>query len=133
VTEVVGTILNRIVVSANGGMPAVGCTEAFGKWVPMNAETKFAFLSDVIPVGNYITSIGDLFFMIGIALSMIGVWIVVPQGRKFFPQLIASVIGIFWSTTVPDCIISTFLFEIAAIGTLFSIYFQRSAHSSLTS
>ena len=94
-TEAVGAVLNRIVISANGGMPTIAYARTFGKWVSLNQETKLALLSDVIRVGNYAVSVGDLFIITGIVTNMLTIWIAMPQGRKFFPLLIASVLGIF--------------------------------------
>jgi hypothetical protein len=121
--EIVGAILNRVVMSANGGMPVIYLREAFGKWVPLNLETKFAFLSDVIPIGCYAVSIGDLLLLSGIAINMISIWIAVPRSRKVFPLLIASFLGIIWSIAEPNLMLA-FLFEAAALGTLLVIYFK---------
>jgi hypothetical protein len=123
-TEAVGGVLNRIAISANGGMPTIACPMAFSKWVPINPETKFALLSDVMRVGNYAVSVGDLFIITGIAINMIAIWIAIPQGRKFFPPLIASVFGIFLSIAVPNQIVPTLFFETAAIGTILAIYWK---------
>jgi hypothetical protein len=123
-TEAVGAVLNRIVISANGGMPTIACTGAFNKWVSLTQETKLAFLSDVIRVGNYAISVGDLFIITGIVTNMITIWIAMPQGRKFFPLLIASVIGIFMSIAEPNHLVSTLLFETAAIVTILAIYWK---------
>lgn len=129
-TEAAGAVLNRVVVSANGGMPTIGYPEASSKWVPLNPETKLALLSDVIRVGNYALSIGDLLFTTGIVISMITIWIVMPQGRRFFPILIASVFGIFWSIAQPNHMVSTLLFETAATGTILAIYLKYRKYRS---
>lgn len=128
-TEAVGAVLNRIVISANGGMPTIACARAFDEWVSLNQETKLALLSDVIRVGNYAVSVGDLFIITGIVTNMITIWIAMPQGRKFFPLLIASVFGIFLSIAEPNHMVSTLLCETAAIGTILAMYWKY--HSSI--
>jgi hypothetical protein len=121
-TQIIGAVLNSLVISANGGMPTVACAEAIGKWVVLNGNTKFVFLADVIRVWNYALSIGDLLIIAGVTLSMITVWIAIPQGRKLFPLLIVNIIGILLSTAVPDNLILTLIFEITAIYTILVIY-----------
>lgn len=121
--ETVGTILNRVVMSANGGMPTIFVKEAFGKWVPLNPETKFAFLSDVIRVGYYAVSIGDLLLLTGIATNLIAIWIAFPYSRKFFPILVASFLGILLSIAEPNMILA-FLFETVAMCTMLIIFWK---------
>ncbi len=120
-----GAVLNRIVVSANGGMPTIRNTEAVGRWIAISQATRFIFLSDIIRIGWYDLSVGDLFIITGIAISMITVWIAMPKTRKFLPLLIANVIGIFMSRSLPDSIISTLLFTIAAVVTVLVMYFKE--------
>jgi hypothetical protein len=126
--ETLGAILNRIVISANGGMPAMGINQAFGKWVPLDSGTKFAFLSDVIRIGDYAVSIGDLFLLAGIATNMIAIWLAFPPSRKFFPILIASFLGILWSIAEPN-MVSALICEMLAIGFLLVIFWKY--HSTL--
>ena len=97
VTQAIGAILNRIVISSNLGMPTIGCASAFSKWVPIDQGTKLTALSDVIRVGNYALSMGDLFIITGLFISMSALWLAIPAGRKFFPFLVASVVGVFMS------------------------------------
>ena len=122
-TQTIGAALNRIVIILNRGMPAVGDTVAFGKYVPINQGTRLVLLADVIRVGDYVLSVGDLFFFTGIFTCLIALWIAIPQGRKFFPLLIASVSGIFLSVAQLNNITLT-LCEIAAIGTILAIYWK---------
>jgi len=79
----IGAILNHVVRSVNRGMPSIGLTSAFGKYVPINQGTKLVFLADVIRVGSYILSVGDLFFFTGIFICLIALWVTLPPGRKF--------------------------------------------------
>ena len=79
----VGAVLNRVVRSLNQGMPSIGLTLAFGKYVPINQGTKLVFLADVIRAGNYVLSVGDLFFFTGIFICLIALWVTLPPGRKF--------------------------------------------------
>lgn len=122
--QITGAVLNSMVMSANSGMPTIACTEAIGKWVNIDNNTKFTHLADIIIVGDYVLSIGDLLIIFGVSLSMLTVWIALPQGRKFFPLLIASIAGIIISTAIPDNLISTLLCELAAIGTILFIYWK---------
>jgi len=119
----VGAVLNRVVRSLNQGMPSIGLTLAFGKYVPINQGTKLVFLADVIRAGNYVLSVGDLFFFTGIFICLIALWIAVPQGRKFFPVLIASIIGIFMSVAQAN-MRSTILCETAAVLSILVIYWS---------
>ena len=121
--ETLGVILNRVVTSANAGMPSIGINEAFGKWVPLGSGTKFAFLSDVIPIGDYAVSIGDLLFITGIAMNMIAIWIAFPPSRKFFPILIVSFLGILWSIAEPNMMFAL-AFEMLAVGLLLGIFLK---------
>lgn len=118
----VGAVLNTIVVSANGGMPVIGSSTAVGRWIPINPGTKFVRLSDIIVVGSYALSAGDLFIIAGIVTSTIAVWIAMRKARKFFLLLIPNVIGIFISRSLPGNLIPTLLFTTAAVGTLLIMY-----------
>jgi hypothetical protein len=75
-------------------------------------------------VGDYAISVGDLFIFAGMVTSMIAIWIALPQGRKLFPILISSIIGIYWSLTLPNNMISTLLFITAAVSTLSAMYWK---------
>jgi len=119
----VGAILNHVVRSVNEGMPSIGLTSAFGKYVPINQGTKLVFLADVIRAGSYILSVGDLFFFTGIFICLIALWVTLPPGRKFFPLLIASIIGIFMSVAQAN-MRSTVLCEVAAVLSLLLIYWS---------
>jgi hypothetical protein len=131
--ETVGIILNRVVMSANGGMPTVVVKEAFDKWVPLNPGTRFPFLSDVIQVGYYAVSIGDLLLLTGIAANMVAIWMAFPPSRKFFPILIVSFLGILWSIAEPN-MMSAFLCETVAVGTILVIFWKcRSILKKVTS
>jgi len=123
VTQVVGIILNCIVISMNRGMPTIGYEGESGMWVPINQETRFAFLSDVIRVGNYVGSLGDLFIIISMVTIMIATWIAMPQGRKLFPILVVSAFGIILSRA-EAVYVATLLFLIAAVGTVLAMYFK---------
>jgi hypothetical protein len=127
VTEAIGTVSNRVVMSLNRGMPAMGLAVAFGKWVPENQGTRLPLLTDVIRAGDYAISVGDLFIFAGMVTSMIAIWIALPQGRKLFPFLIASMIGIFWSLTLPNNMISTLLFMTAGVSTILGMYWKYRA------
>jgi uncharacterized membrane protein YiaA len=119
----VGAVLNCIVRSLNRGMPAIGYTVALGKYVPINQGTKLVFLADIMRLGNYVLSVGDLFFFTGIFICLIALWIAVPQGRKFFPLLIVSIIGIFMSVAQAN-MRSTELLETAAVLSTLVIYWS---------
>ena len=123
--QVVGALLNRIVISCNMGMPTVACASALSKWVPIGPGTRLAALSDVIRVGGYALSIGDLFIISGLFISVSALWLAIPAGRKFFPFLIVSVIGIFLSIAEPNNMVSTLLCEIAAVGTVLAMYWAH--------
>ena len=123
----VGALLNRIVVSSNMGMPTIASAAAIRKWVPINPATQLPMLADVIRVGDYALSVGDLFIITGLFISMSALWLAIPAGRKFFPLLIASVIGIFLSIAEPNRIVSTILCEIAAVGTIIAMYWSYRA------
>ncbi len=125
VTQAIGATLNRIVISSNLGMPTIGCASAFSKWVPIDQGTKLTALSDVIRVGNYALSMGDLFIITGLFISISALWLAIPAGRKFFPFLVASVVGVFMSIAEPNRIISTVLCEIAAVGTIIAMYWSH--------
>jgi hypothetical protein len=120
--EAVGVTLNRIEILLNRGMPAFGYTVAFGRYVPLNQGTKLVFLADVIRMGDYILSVGDLLLFTGMVTALIALWIAMPQGRKFFPFLIASLFGIFLSIAKPNHFIPTVLYEIAALGSILAMY-----------
>ncbi len=120
----VGAILNCAVVTANGGMPSPIYSEAAGKWVPLTSITHLPVLADVIPVWQYALSIGDVFFIIGMAVNLLAVWVAFRPGRIFFPLLVISIPGIFLSGAVPGNQLSTTLFMLAAIGTLLAIYWK---------
>jgi hypothetical protein len=119
----VGAVLNRVVRSLNRGMPAIGYTVALGRYVPINQGTKLVFLADIMRLGNYVLSVGDLFFFTGIFICLIALWIAVPQGRKFFPLLIVSIIGIFMSVAQAN-MGSTVLCETAAVLSTLVIYWS---------
>ena len=106
-------------------MPTIGCASAFSKWVPIDQGTKLTALSDVIRVGNYALSMGDLFIITGLFISISALWLAIPAGRKFFPFLVASVVGVFMSIAEPNRIISTVLCEIAAVGTIIAMYWSH--------
>jgi hypothetical protein len=125
--QAVGALLNRIVISINMGMPTIAAVTAISKWVPINPVTQLPALADVIRVGDYALSIGDLFIITGLFISMSALWLAIPAGRKFFPLLIASVIGIFLSIAEPNHIVSTVLCEIAAVGTIIVMYWSYRA------
>jgi hypothetical protein len=117
----IGAILNHVVRSVNRGMPSIGLTSAFGKYVPINQGTKLVFLADVIRVGSYILSVGDLFFFTGIFICLIALWVTLPPGRKLFPILIASIIGIFMSVAQAKLRL-IILCEVAAVLSILVIY-----------
>lgn len=119
-----GALFNGIVKSLNRGMPIIGYTAASGKYVPINPGTKLVFLADVIPVGNYIFSAGDLFFLTGVLLSLVALWVALPQGRKFLPFLVISIIGIILSVAQPNDMKSTLLCETAAAISALGIYWS---------
>jgi uncharacterized membrane protein len=104
-------------------MPTIGYEGESGMWVPINQETRFAFLSDVIRVGNYVGSLGDLFIIISMVTIMIATWIAMPQGRKLFPILVVSAFGIILSRA-EAVYVATLLFLIAAVGTVLAMYFK---------
>jgi hypothetical protein len=120
----VGAVLNGAVRSLNQGMPVIGCIVAFGKYVPINQETKLVFLADVIPIGNYVLSVGDLFFITGMFTCLIALWFALPQGRKYFPFLIVSIIGIFLNVAQTNQIQPLVLCEIASILSVLAIYYS---------
>jgi hypothetical protein len=120
-----GTVLNRIEVLFNRGMPAIGCVTAIGKYVPINQHTKIVALADVIRVGDYALSAGDLFFFSGLIIELIILWIAIPKGRKFFPLLIVSLCGIFCSIAEPNQLRATILCEIAAVLSVLAIYWKH--------
>lgn len=123
-TQVAGAVLNYVVVSANGGMPVAGYTEAFAKWVPLTQETKFPYLADTIRAGSFAFSIGDCLLVIGNFVLMVLVWFIIPQGRKFIPFLIVSLVGVIWSQSLPDSMVSTSLFMLVSVGALSVIYWK---------
>ena len=119
----VGAVLNHVVRSLNRGMPAIGYTVALGRYVPIHQGTKLVSLADVIRAGSYILSVGDLFFFTGIFICLIALWVALPQGRRFFPVLIASCIGIFMSVARAN-MGSTLLCETAAVLSTLVIYWS---------
>jgi hypothetical protein len=123
-TICVGAFLNGIAKSLNQGMPVIELTAAFGRYVPIIPGTKLVFLGDVIPIGNYVFSVGDLFYFTGIFICLIAIWIALPKGRKFFPLLSVSMIGIFLSITKPDNLRPTVLTQVAAILSILGIFWQ---------
>ena len=123
-TQAIGAALNRIVIASNGGMPSIAMTVKLGKWVPIYQGTKFAALADIIRVGNFAFSMGDFFFIAGLILEMILLWIAIPQGRKFLPLLIASVSGIFFFIAGPNNITPIILCETAAVVALAGMYYS---------
>jgi hypothetical protein len=120
----VGSVLNSLVRLLNRGMPAIGYTLAAGKYVPITQGTKLAFLGDVILAGGYVLSVGDLFFFTGILTCLIALWVAIPPGRKFFPLLIISIIGIFWSIAQQNPATSIVLCETAAVVSVLSMYWS---------
>ena len=124
-TIAIGGVLNSIVVSSNEGMPAIGTITAYGRWVPINQGTKFLWLSDIIRAGWFTLSFGDMFIITGIIIGMTTVWIAMQKARKVFPLLVANVIGIAISRSLPDDIISTLLFTTAASVSLLAMYFKQ--------
>ena len=129
-TLIVGTTLNCVVKSLNQGMPSNGCTVAYGRYVPINQGTKLVFLADVIPVGNYVLSLGDLFFITGILACLTAIWIALPQGRKFFPFLIVSVVWIILFAGTTNDMKSTFLCEIAAVLSICAVYWSYRSNNN---
>ena len=83
-TLVIGSVLNLVEISLNKGMPIIGHTIAIGRYVPINQGTKLAFLADVIRVGNYILSVGDLFVFTGIFACLITLWIALSKAASSF-------------------------------------------------
>ena len=122
--QVIGAALNGIVKSLNRGMPVPGLTEAFDNHVPINQGTQLAFLADVIRIGGYALSVGDLLLIAGIFTCFIALWIALPQGRKFFPILIVSVIGIYLSVSLQNAMTSRVLCETAAAGSVVAMYWS---------
>jgi hypothetical protein len=112
------------------GMPSIGLTLALGKYVPINQGTKLVFLADVIRAGNYILSVGDLFFLTGIFTCLIALWVAVPQGRKFIPLLIVSILGIFMSVAQSN-VRSTLLCETTAVLSTLVIYWSHRSNVGL--
>ena len=130
-TQAAGVFSNHMAMYENGGMPALGLAAAFGKWVPFNRGTKLPLLSDVIRIGVYYVSMGDLFIILGLVTCMIAIWIALPQGRKFFPLLVASVVGIFWSESQVNNMTSTLLCVSAGVSTILAMYWKyRTSHKS---
>ena len=128
----IGAVLNYLVRSLNRGMPAIGYIVASGKYVPITQGTKLAFLADVIRAGDYVLSVGDLFFFTGIFTFLIALWTALPQGRKFFPLLIISIIGIFLYLPMRNDTISTLLFQVAAVGTILAMYLKYRSSNETT-
>ena len=122
-TITAGAVLNSTVRALNRGMPIIGYP-AFGKYVPISEGTKFVFLADVIRIGDYVLSIGDLFFFTGILTCLVALWLALPQGRKFFPLVIINLIGIFWSIAQPNHLPSTILCEMAAVVSILAMYWS---------
>jgi hypothetical protein len=54
---------------------------------------------------------------------MVAMWIAFPFGRKFFPIIIVSLLGILWSIAEPN-MESAFFFEAAAICTILVIFWK---------
>ena len=125
----IGAVLNRVVKFLNRGMPAIGYTVPLGRYVPIYQGSKLVFLADVIRLGNYVLSVGDLFFLTGIFICLIALWIAVLQGRKFFPLLIVSIIGIFMSVAQAN-MRSTVLCETAAVLSTLVIYWSYRSNVS---
>jgi len=82
--NIVGAILNCIVVCANRGMPTIAYAQAVGKWVSLTPETRFSYLSDIIRVGSYVISIGDLFIIIAMVVNLVTVWMAIPRVENSF-------------------------------------------------
>jgi hypothetical protein len=122
--QVIGAVLNRMVIALNGGMPSIALTVPVGKWVPLYQGTKLAVLADVIRVGNLAFSMGDLFFIAGLIAEMILLWVAIPQGRKFLPLLVASVLGIFFFIAGPNNLTPTILCETAALLAVSGMYYS---------
>jgi hypothetical protein len=122
VTIIVGAVLNIIVVSSNGGMPTIGYTASIDRWVPIDEATKYSSLSDIIHIGNYVLSFGDLFILAGAAICPILLWIALPRGRKLLPLFIVNIIGVILSRAIPHNAVPTLLFMLAAIGCVLIMY-----------
>jgi hypothetical protein len=129
-TIFVGVVLNDVARSLNRGMPSIDCAAAFGRYVPINSGTKLVFLGDVIPVGHYIFSVGDLFFITGVFICVIALWIALPQGRKFFPFLIISIIGIFLNVGQGNKIQPLALCETASVLSILAMYYSYRSSST---
>lgn len=63
-----GAVCNIIVKCANSSMPAP-ITDS--QHVAMTVNTHFLFLSDIIPIGNYWFSLGDLLMFYGVFLLLV--------------------------------------------------------------
>ncbi len=75
-----GSILNRVVINANGGMPVPSLDYQVGKWVPMTEATRLKILGDILP---FHLSIGDVIIILSIALfvSLI-IWSIIDYLKK---------------------------------------------------
>jgi hypothetical protein len=80
----IGSVLNWSVISMNRGMPIIGRTTSFGRYVPINQGTKLVFLADIIRAGNYILSVGDLFVFTGIFACLMTLWIALSKVASSF-------------------------------------------------
>jgi hypothetical protein len=84
-----GALLNIVVIKANGGMPAMNVGPADAPWVPITAQTHFAFLGDIIPILGYEFSPGDILvylgtlIWLGIALRFLGRTLANRAERRF--------------------------------------------------
>jgi hypothetical protein len=63
-----GAFLNILVVRANGGMPTMDLDRPYDRWVPLNSQTQFPFLGDVILLLGYQTSLGDILMYLGTSI-----------------------------------------------------------------
>jgi flagellar basal body-associated protein FliL len=129
ITIIAGAILNTIVVSSNGGMPTIGYTASVDRWVPINETTKFSSLSDIIRIGHYVLSLGDVFIVIGAAICPIALWVALPKGRKMLPLFIMNIIGVIASRAIPYNILPTVLFTVAAVGCVLVMYSKERAEA----
>jgi Family of unknown function (DUF5317) len=73
---VLGMALNLLVILVNGGMPAAVAEDEIPEiskphYRPVSENTKFAVLSDWIPLGNLLISPGDVLLLLAVTVILL--------------------------------------------------------------
>ncbi len=69
--SVFGALLNILISSINHGMPVMGLTYSYDRWIPMTETTKLNILGDFIPIPDGSASIGDFIMLLSIIVYIL--------------------------------------------------------------